>query len=153
MMKVAQLVAQKGYMIYSIRPDADLSEALKILDDNHIEVLMVVDENQHIQGIVSKRDILYKYSTSHRRVQHLSIKDIMIPQENLIVARKDDDVRTVLGVMNAQRIEHLPISDEGKAFALVSIADVVEAFVADIVNMMSSAFIKGKSPTLQGIPE
>ena len=77
----------------------------------------------------------------------------MIPQENLIVARKDDDVRSVLGVMNEQRIEHLPIIDEGKVFALVSIADLVEAFVADIVNMMSSAFIKGKSPTLQGIPE
>jgi len=152
-MKVTQLVAQKEYMIYSIRSDAHLSEALKILDDNHIEVLMVVDEHQHIEGIVSKRDILYKYSTSHSRVQHLSIKDIMIPQENVIVARKDDDVRTVLGVMNAQRIEHLPISYEGKAFALVSIADVVEAFVADIVNMMSSAFIKGKSPTLQGVPE
>ncbi len=151
-MKVEQLVAQKGYMMYSIRPDVHLSEALKILDDNHIEVLMVVDEHQRIEGIVSKRDILYKYSISHSRIQHMSIKDIMTPQEHIIVVQKDDDVRTVLAVMNEQRIHHLPIFDEGKVFALVSIDDVVEAFVTDTINTMVSDFIKGKTSTLQGIP-
>jgi hypothetical protein len=45
-----------------------------------------------------------------------------------------------------------PIFDEGKAFTLVSIADVVDASVTDTVNPIVSDFIKGKSPTLQGIP-
>ena len=108
-MKVEQLVAQKKDVVYSIRPDAHLSEVLKILDDSHIEVLMVVDEHQYIEGIVSKRDILYKYSTSHSRVQHMSIKDMMTPQEHIIGVQKDDDVWTVLAVMNEQSIQHLPI--------------------------------------------
>ena len=135
-MNVEQLVAQRKDVVSSIRPDAHLSEALKILDDSHIEVLMVVDEYQHFEGIVSKRDILYKYSTSHSRVQRMSIKDIMTPQKHLIGVQKDDNVRTVLAVMNEQRIHHLPIFDEGKVFALVSIDDVVEAVVTEAVNIM-----------------
>jgi CBS domain-containing protein len=144
MMNVEQLVAQRKDVVSSIRPDAHLSEALKILDDSHIEVLMVVDEYQHFEGIVSKRDILYKYSTSHSRVQRMSIKDIMTPQKHLIGVQKDDNVRTVLAVMNEQKIQHLPIFAEGKVFALVSIDDVIEAFVTDIVNTMLSIFIDGQ---------
>ena len=143
-MKVEQLVAQKKDVVSSIRPDAHLSEALKILDDSHIEVLMVVDDHQHIEGIVSKRDILYKYSTSHSRVQHMSIKDMMTPQEHVIGVQKDDDVRTVLAVMNEQSIQHLPIFDEEKVFALVSIDDVVKAVVTETVNTMVSDFIDGQ---------
>lgn len=143
-MKVEQLVTQKKDVVSSIRPDAHLSEALKILDDSHIEVLMVVDEQQHIEGLVSKRDILYKYSTSHSRVQHMSIKDMITPQEYLIGVQKDDDVRTALAVMNAQSIQHLPIFDEEKVFALVSIDDVVQAVVTDTVNAMVSDFINRK---------
>jgi CBS domain-containing protein len=144
MMNVEQLVAQKKDVVSSIRPDTPLSKALKILDDSHIEVLMVVDEYQHFEGIVSKRDILYKYSTSHSRVQRMSIKDIMTPQKHLIGVQKDDNVRTVLAVMNEQRIHHLPIFDEGKVFALVSIDDVVEAVVTETVNTMVSDFIDGQ---------
>ena len=143
-MKVEQLVAQKKDVVYSIRPDAHLSEALKILDNSHIEVLMVVDEHQHIEGIISKRDILYKYATSHSRVQQMSIKDIMTPHKHLIGVQKDDNVRTVLAVMNEQRIQHLPIFDEEKIFALVSIDDVVEAVVTETVNIMVSDFIDGQ---------
>jgi signal-transduction protein with cAMP-binding, CBS, and nucleotidyltransferase domain len=93
---------------------------------------VVVDEYQHFEGIVSKRDILYKHSTSHSRVQRMSIKDIMTPQENIILVQKEDDVRTVLAVMNEQRIQHLPIFAEGRVFALISIDDVMEAFITDI---------------------
>ena len=144
MMNVEQLVAQKKDVVSSICFDAHLSEALKILDDGHIEVLMVVDEHQHFEGIVSKRDILYKYATSHSRVQQMSIKDMMTPQKHLIVVQKDDNVRTVLAVMNEQRIHHLPIFDEGKVFALVSIDDVVEAVVTEAVNIMGPGFIDGQ---------
>jgi CBS domain-containing protein len=144
MMNVEQLVAQKKDVVFSIRPDAHLSEALKILDDSHIEVLMVVDEHQHLKGIVSKRDILYKYSTSHSRVQQMFIKDIMTPHRPLIGVQKGDNVRTALAVMNEQRIHHLPIFDEGKVFALVSIDDVVEVVVTETVNTMVSDFIDGQ---------
>jgi CBS domain-containing protein len=144
MMKIEQLVAQKKDVVYSIRPDTHLSEALKILNDSHIEVLMVVDEHQHIEGIVSKRDILYKYSTSHSRVQQMSIKDMMTPQEHISGVQKDHDVRAVLAVMNEQRIQHLPIFDEEKVFALVSIDDVVEAVVTEAVNRMVPDFIDGQ---------
>jgi CBS domain-containing membrane protein len=42
----------------TIRPDADISEAAKIMDERRIRRLAVVDSEQKLIGVVSRRDIL-----------------------------------------------------------------------------------------------
>lgn len=144
-MKVEQLVVQKESLKHSIHPDAPLSEALQIFADKHLEALMVIDEQQHIEKIISKNDIMYTYSTSHQRALPMTLNDVMTPHKHLIVAWKgDDDVRDILGVMVEKEIRHLLIMHEGKVCAFVSIDDVMEAFVADIADKMDFHFSQGK---------
>lgn len=144
-MNVEQLVAQMGSVVCSIHYEAGLSEAMQILDDNQLEVLLVVDDDHSIEGIISKSDIVSSHNISHNWVQPpLSIKDIMTPQEKQTVARKDDEIRTVLAMMEEQNLQHLPILDQGKVFALISLDDVITAFATDTVNTMVSNFINRK---------
>ena len=42
----------------TIRPDADISEAAKIMEERRIRRLAVVDSEQRLIGVVSRRDIL-----------------------------------------------------------------------------------------------
>ena len=136
MLKAEHLIAQQTPILCSIHPEAHLAEALKMLDDNHLEVLLVVDECQQRLGLVSKHDISYAYSTSQGKAHQMRIQDLLRPQEQNIVAQKSDDIRDILSVMIEKSMSHLPIIHEDKVLAVVYIDDVVDAFVAEIASTM-----------------
>lgn len=126
-MKVKYILADKGAHVYSIHPDKPVSEALAVLNEKHIGALMVLNDEQNIEGIVSERDILYKYADVGHSAQDMLVKDIMTPKEKLIIGHASDDLAYVMSIMTEHRIRHLPIvSEKGKLTAIISIGDVVK---------------------------
>ena len=127
-MKVKYIIADKGTQIYSIHPDKPVSEALAILNEKHIGALMVLDDEENIEGIVSERDILYKYADAGcLPTQDMLVKEVMTPKQKLIIGHASDDLAYVMSVMTENKIRHLPIiSETGKLVAIISIGDVVK---------------------------
>ena len=127
-MKVKYILADKGTHVYSIHPDKTVSDALKILNEEHIGALIVLDHEQNIEGIISERDILHKYAdVGCLPAQDALVKDIMTPKEKLIIGHASDDLAYVMSIMTENRIRHLPIVNEaGKLIAIISIGDVVK---------------------------
>jgi len=137
MLKAEHFIVQQKPSLYSIRPETPLSEALKMLDDKHLDAVLVVDECQCRQGLVSKHDISYACSTSHGKAQPMRIQDLLKSHEQNVVAQQSDDIRDILSVMIEKNMNHLPIMHEGKVLAIVAIDDVVDAFVAEIDRTMT----------------
>jgi len=124
-MKVEAILAQKK-VIYSILPNELISEAAKLMHENQIGALMVLDENQNIEGIITERDLLRQCVIAKGEVQYTVVKDIMTPKDKLITTNKDQGLRGVMRVMAENNIRHIPILDSGKLVGLISIRDVLK---------------------------
>jgi len=137
MLTAEHLIEQQKPILCSIHPETHLSEALEVLNDSHLEVLLVMDEGQQKQGLISKHDISYANSTSYGKVQQMRVQDLLRLQEQNVVAQKSDDIRYVLGVMVEKGMSYLPITHDGNVLAFVCIDDVVDAFVSEIDRTMT----------------
>ncbi|GAK61243.1 putative signal transduction protein with CBS domains [Candidatus Vecturithrix granuli] len=148
-MKVVEILAQKSSQVYTINPRSLVTEALQMLDAKHIGALLVLDEEQKIQGIISERDILHLFADAKRSAQDTRVQDIMTPASRLIIGDKDDEVEYVMNIMTNNRVRHLPIIDKkGTLVGLISIGDVIKVLLkdAEYEKKLLLDYIQGKYP-------
>ena len=132
--------------VISVRPDTDLQEAARLLSENRISGMPVVDENNRVLGVISEadllllaglksehtfRDILRKIlgePTPARSSPGNHVKQVMsFPP---ITSKPDDDIGEVAKVLDERRIKRLPVVDgDGRLLGVVSRADIVRASI------------------------
>jgi len=108
----------------TIKEDASIAEAAKIMWKKRIGSLLVVDENGKLKGIVTERDLVFACSEEWDVREH-KVYEIMT--ENPIAAKSDDDVIEVINKMREANVRHLPIVDEeGRPVGVISYRDVLD---------------------------
>jgi len=143
--KVSDLLKEKGNVVYTIRDTARLKDAVKIFNEKHIGALMVVNEEEDIQGIVTERDILKKLAKTEGEVKDMNVKFVMTPRGDLIVGTPDDEIEYLMKVMTTNRIRHIPIvggENECKLLGVVSIGDIVKILLDGLVMNHENRFLK-----------
>ncbi len=131
-MKAEKILEGKGREVFSIHVDAIVSDALQEMSARNIGALIVLDGQQNVQGIVSERDVMRSCFRSQANVKGLAVKDVMTPRARLIVARSEDDVNDLMGVMTQNHIRHIPVVDEqDKVTGMISIGDIIKAMIKD----------------------
>jgi CBS domain-containing protein len=123
-MNIANLLATKGSLVVTTRPEQTIREALSLLARHNIGALVVVDESAVPVGIVSERDIVREAARSEQLFTQ-RVQDIMT--SDLVLGTPQDDLLAVADTMTKRRIRHLPIVDKGLLVGIVSIGDVVKA--------------------------
>ena len=83
---------------------------------------IIICEDEDVIGIVSERDITRAIANS-KNLADLSAKDIMT--KDVFVISPDENSTTIMDVMSARKIRHIPIVEYGKLLGIVSITDVV----------------------------
>ena len=128
--------AENG-MIYdpiTIKADDLVSDALRLMRENHIGGIPVVDESNKLIGIVTNRDL--------RFVSNLNtpIKDVMT-KENLITAQNGTSLSQATEILQKYRIEKLPVIEkDGTLVGLITYKDITK--VKD--NPIASKDSKGR---------
>jgi CBS domain-containing membrane protein len=142
--RLASQVPVKSVMttnVITVKQDADLHEAARILSDKRISGMPVVDDSNHVIGVIGEADILMlagmkKEHTFKDIVRSIlgepiparkggnRVKDVMsFPP---ITSRADDDIAVAAKVLEEKRIKRLPVvDDEGKLIGIISRADIV----------------------------
>ena len=145
-MKVKEILAVKGSRVITIHQDNTLLEAISIFFINKVGSLIVVDEHDHIKGILAPNDILKAVHTDLDNIRQAKVNQFM--SKELIVAKKEDDVDYLQAIMTENRVRHIPILEKGKLLGLVSIGDVVKAQIKkmDVENQYLKEYIEGKYP-------
>jgi len=128
-MKVKDILKTKGPEVFTIGREKTLGDAVKVLVNNNIGVLLVLDENAQTVGILSERDIL-------RAVYHQPLDFHLNPvyehmTGRIIVVEPDDDVHYVKKIMTENRIRHLPVFQAKILTGIISIGDVVKSQLSD----------------------
>lgn len=113
--------AENG-MIYepiTIRPDQSVGDALRLMRDNHIGGIPVVDTDNRLVGIVTNRDL--RFQNDKLRL----ISEVMT-SEGLITIN-DNATVNVIDVLQENKIEKLPVVDNaGRLIGLVTYRDLVK---------------------------
>lgn len=100
--------------------DATIGDALKLMKDNRIGGIPIVDARQKLVGILTNRDLRFE-TDKHRRV-----KEVMT-SENLIIAPEGTDLKKAEKILRQYKIEKLPVvNKQGKLIGLITYRDILQ---------------------------
>ena len=138
---VPNVVARKKVVTVVVEDTA--FQAAKLMADNHIAALVVVDGESKIIGIVTERDMTQRIIAAGLDGKTTPVKHIMT--ENPDTLSPEDSAGDALELMQTRNYRHLPVTEDGKCIAIVSIRDlyasVKEALEEDIRE--TEAFVFG----------
>ena len=103
--------------------DTTLLDAIRLLCEHLIGCLLVVDEKQHLVGIVSERDILQSCCSDHTALGNVTVGDVMA--RDLLIGHPGDGVEDALHAMTSRRIRHLPMVQDDKIIGVLSLGDIL----------------------------
>lgn len=115
--------AENG-MIYdpvSIKRGSKVIDALNLMREYHIGGIPVVDDNRHLVGIVTNRDLRFE-SDLNRKI------DEVMTSEHLVTTSQSTNLEEAAKILQTYKIEKLPVVDrEGKLIGLVTYKDITKA--------------------------
>jgi len=124
-MKVSEILTHKGPGVFTIGWDKQITEALETLVTNRIGVLIVLDDNGTIAGILSERDILSASFKQPGSYLNMKVRDFMTSE--VIIVEPDDSVDYVENIMTQNRFRHIPVIKDKVLVGIISIGDIVKA--------------------------
>ena len=129
-MRVLKLLEQKGAVVATIRGDATVADSVADLARHGIGALIVSADGQHIEGIVSERDIVRRLADREASLLGDPVSSIM--STDVQTCSMDDDVETLMALMTDRRIRHVPVVEDGVLAGVVSIGDVVKTRIGEL---------------------
>ncbi|MBO3769428.1 MAG: CBS domain-containing protein [Thermoproteota archaeon] len=110
------------------RADTLIEDVAKLMYDNNVGSVMIVDNAGVIVGIMTERDLIYAVANG-KVGKGLPVH--MIMTENPITVGPDVPIDETLRIMREKNIRHLPVVDSNKKpVGMISLRDVIDAVVA-----------------------
>jgi CBS domain-containing protein len=109
--------------VVTVPPEATLREVAPLLVAYGISGVPVVDDEQHVLGVVSETDILARRSGG--APARTAAEAMTAPA---IIVSRDTPVGEAASTLVERRIDRLPVVERGRLVGIVTRADLVDAF-------------------------
>jgi len=122
--EVAIVKRAENGMIYdpiTIPLGSTVAQALDIMAEYHIGGIPVVDDDRHLVGIVTNRDLRFE-----RRLDR-PVDEVM-SKENLVTTHQQTDLMAAADILQKNKIEKLPVVDkDNRLVGLITYKDITKA--------------------------
>ena len=122
--EVAIVKRAENGMIYdpvTIPRGSTVAQALDIMSEYHIGGIPVVDDEKHLVGIVTNRDLRFE-----RRLDR-PVEEIMT-KENLVTTHQQTNLTDAAEILQKNKIEKLPVVDkDNRLIGLITYKDITKA--------------------------
>ena len=122
--EVAIVKRAENGMIYdpiTIPLGSTVAQALDIMAEYHIGGIPVVDDDKHLVGIVTNRDLRFE-----RRLDR-PVDEVM-SKENLVTTHQQTDLAAAAEILQNNKIEKLPVVDkDNRLVGLITYKDITKA--------------------------
>ena len=106
----------------SIKRGKTVGDSLKLMAEYRIGGIPVVDDENHLVGIVTNRDLRFQ-----RDMERL-IDDGVMTTENLVTTNQSTDLEAAADILQNYKIEKLPVVDaNNKLIGLITYKDITKA--------------------------
>jgi CBS domain-containing protein len=121
------ILAAKPKALWTVSPVDSVLAALQIMADQDIGFLVVL-EGDRVVGVVSERDCARRVVLAKKSPEATPVSDIMV--RNVITVDTAHTFADCLRLMHQHGVRHLPVIDQGKVVAVISIRDLLSEAVA-----------------------
>ena len=133
-MQVKDLLNQKSQAVISVPPGMIIPGVAGVLSEQSVSAAIVAGPDDKILGILSERDITRAVAKHGSKIAEMLVEDLMV--EDVITCTATYDIMEAMQVMQANHIRHLPVVEDGdRAIGIVSMRDMMEACVGDMMGM------------------
>ena len=111
--------------VISVSENKTIYNAIKLLAENNIGALPVLNNSMELCGIISERDIIREMSKNITvNFKKSFINSIMTSK--VITIDKNKKSEEIMDIMSKNKIRHIPIVEKKILIGIVSIGDVVK---------------------------
>jgi acetoin utilization protein AcuB len=119
-----------------VRDDTPIDKALKIMRDNKVRRLPVLNDKSALVGIVSERDLLFASPSPattlsiyelHYLMSRITVADVMTAE--VITVTEDTSLKEAARIMADNRIGGLPVERKGELVGIITETDLFKAFL------------------------
>ena len=104
----------------TLHAEATIGDALRLMKENKIGGIPIIDNNQRLVGILTNRDL--RFEDDRRK----KVKEVMT-RENLITAPEGTDLKKAEKILQKYKIEKLPVVNKsGKLIGLITYRDILQ---------------------------
>lgn len=129
-MTVQRILSVKGRNVVTAAPTASVAEVAKLLADNRIGAVVVAVGPGKIKGIVSERDVVRAVGTEGPAALQKPVSAIMTA--TVRTCQESDTESSLMALMTAHRVRHLPVVKDDTLAGMISIGDVVKHHIEAI---------------------
>ena len=123
-MSVRTLLKTKPAGVTTVDSAADVGAAARLLRDNAIGGLPVVDQDGSLVGFLSEREIVEAVLRHSPFVSDVGVPSIM--RRPAPICRSDDPIRDVMERMTQDRLRHLVVMEGDRIAGVISVGDIVK---------------------------
>lgn len=139
--------------VYTLTADSPIVDAMKLIELHQIRHIPVVDENDHLIGIISDRDIRDVSPSIFHSTEHLEdfLKPVSsIMKKNVITAHPLDFVEEISSLFYEHHIGCIPIVDDEKVVGIITETDILHTLVELMGAHQPSSHIEVKVQNITG---
>lgn len=148
-MQVKEILRVKGSTLFTVSPDARLSDCVVTMADHDVGSMVVMDQGK-LAGIVTFREvirILAKRQKEHRTGPTPPVSDILVSEvmnATPSVAALDMEVDKLRKLMLENHQRYLPVMDGDTLCGVISFHDVAKAVLEEqsFENKMLKGYIR-----------
>lgn len=114
-------VADKSPVI--LDESTNLAEAARLMKKRQLSSILVGRDSQHVIGIVTERDILYRVVAESRGPFKTTLKEIM--SSPLITVNEGTSVKDAIALMRSNAIRRVPILKQGQIVGILILKSII----------------------------
>ncbi|MCX7144445.1 MAG: CBS domain-containing protein [Proteobacteria bacterium] len=112
-------------------PDTSVSNAAKLMADKNVGAVMVV-ENEHLVGIFTERDAVFRVMAHGLDAKTTKLADVMTSEPQTV--DPDKSFGYALLMMHENGFRHVPVLENGKPVGIVSSRNALDPDMEDFVS-------------------
>ena len=104
----------------TLKTESTIGDALRLMKENRIGGIPIVDNNNKLAGILTNRDLRFETDPSKK------VSDVMT-KENLVTAPEGTDLTKAKKILSQYKIEKLPVVNKaGELVGLITYRDILQ---------------------------
>ncbi|MEM8584278.1 MAG: CBS domain-containing protein [Bacteroidota bacterium] len=127
---VSELMSNELITVHTTTP---IDEARALFAEHGIHHLIVVSPDNHIEGILSERDLLRILDVDQESRQKMVVSDLMT--KGLAKLERTDHVRTAANVFSLNKFHALPVVENDKPVGILTTHDLIKLLDSETVEL------------------
>ena len=143
-MNAEAVLRSKGGKVFTAAPDDGIADAVRKMQAEKIGALVVTGDGIEVAGIVTERDVLHGLAEHGVALLDMAVGDLMTCE--VLTAKPDDEVGSLLALMTVRRCRHIPVMEKGRLRGVISIGDLVKSRLEETeheANQLRDYIIRG----------